>query len=253
MKHILLFENFKGLYEFDIIAKEIDLTKFDNPGKINDPSFFTKGRKDGRIFDDMVETKPSTIPAKYLKPSQNAIYLGKALGLAIDGIEGGDLGMIVSKENMILDGHHRWAATLFNNPDSEIIVEKADLGIGDLIPVLRQAGDALGNPRGTEPKGGDINIFEATMEDVEDCIYSGKGMNDKFFNQQKALQWYNQKRENIEYALNLIKEIGYPEGALPRYEMPKVKKFQAKKVANDLSAGRIDVRAPYFIDKNKDI
>ena len=196
MRHVILFENFsKSIYE-EIATKEVDPTKFENPGSIGDESFFKKGLKDGSIFDDIVETREYDIPAKFLKPSQNAIYLGKALGLAIDGTEGGDLGILVSRDNRIIDGHHRWLATLFNNPLSKIKVHKADMGIGDLIPVLRQMGDVLGNGRGSIPSGGDVNIFDSTMKDVEDCIFRGKNMSDKFYNTQKASSWYKNNRNN---------------------------------------------------------
>ena len=81
--------------------------------------FFIKGKKDGVTNDDIIQTKFIGIPAKQLKPSQNAVYLGKSLGMAIAGIQGGDLGAVISSDNRILDGHHRWAATLFNNPSAK--------------------------------------------------------------------------------------------------------------------------------------
>jgi hypothetical protein len=242
MKNILSLEDFvnEGLP-----TKEIDPAKFPNPGQRNDKDFFIKGKKDGDNSDDVVATKDAAIPAKSLKPSQDAVYLGKALGLAIGGVEGGDLGAIISKDNRILDGHHRWAATMFTNPNAKIIGAKADLGIGDLVPVLRQAGDAMGNERGTMPKGGDVNIFQATMKDVEDCIYRGINMDPKYFDKQKAIAWYEKNKENVERGLKMIQREGPPPGAPPRQEMPKIEPEQVDKVAKDLSAGKIDVREPY--------
>ena len=64
---------------------------------------------------------------------------------------------IISSDNRILDGHHRWAATLFNNPKAKVGGVQAELKIGDLIQVSRHAGDAVGNNRGLEQKGGDGN------------------------------------------------------------------------------------------------
>ena len=58
---------------------------------------------------------------------------------------------------------------------------KVDLNIGDLIPVLRAAGDAIGNSRGLPPSGGDINVFSATVNDIKDCCYNGTNMDLKFF------------------------------------------------------------------------
>jgi hypothetical protein len=238
-------KNYKEFINEGLPTKEIDPSKFANPSTKNDKDFFINGKKDGDGSDDVVVTKTAAIPAKALKPSQDAVYLGKALGLAIGGVEGGDLGAVISKENRILDGHHRWAATMFTNPNAKIIGSKADLGIGDLVPVLRAAGDAMGNERGTMPKGGDVNIFQATIKDVEDCIYRGINMDPKYFNKEKAIAWYEANKENVERGLKMIQREGPPPGAPPRQEMPKIEPEQVDKVSKDLSAGKIDVRAPY--------
>lgn len=237
---------FKKLNE-DLPTKEINPKEFPNPGTKNDPKFFTKGKRDGGDKDDDdVETKKVGIPAKSLKASQDAVYLGKALGLAINGVVGGDLGAMISKDNRILDGHHRWAATIFNNPNAKIIANQSELVIGDLIPVLRQAGDALGNERGTMPKGGDVNIFMAKLDDVEDCIYRGMNMDQKFYDKDKSIAWYEKVgKKQIENGLALIKRNGPPPGAPPRQEMPKIEPEQVDRVAKALNRGDIDVRSPY--------
>jgi hypothetical protein len=238
-------KKFKQFVNEDLPTSEIDPSKFPNPATKGDKNFFIKGKKDGESSDDVVVTKDAAIPAKSLKPSQDAVYLGKALGLAIGGVEGGDLGAVISKDNRILDGHHRWAATMFTNPNAKIIGSKADLGIGDLIPVLRQAGDAMGNERGTMPTGGDVNIFQATIKDVEDCIYKGMNMDPKYFNKDKAVSWYEKNKDNVAKGLKMIQREGPPAGAPPRQEMPKIEPEQVDQVAKSLSAGKIDVRKPY--------
>ena len=228
-----------------LATKEIDPKQFPNPNKDN-PTFFVDGKKDGQMTDDVVHTKFIGIPAKQLKPSQDAVYLGKALGMAINGVVGGDLGAVISKDNRILDGHHRWAATIFNDPNAKVNGVKAELSIGDLIPVLRAAGDALGNNRGLPPEGGDINIFKATVEDVKKCCYEGLYMDLKYFDKQKAIEWFESKGETeIKKALAIINRVGPPAGAPHRQDMPKIKPNQVDKVANDLNSGKIDVRKPY--------
>jgi hypothetical protein len=134
---------------------------------------------------------------------------------------------------------------MFTNPNAKIIGSKADLGIGDLIPVLRQAGDAMGNERGTMPTGGDVNIFQATIKDVEDCIYKGMNMDPKYFNKDKAVAWYEKNKDNVAKGLKMIQREGPPAGAPPRQEMPKIEPEQVDQVAKSLSAGKIDVRKPY--------
>ena len=110
----------------EIPTKEIDPTEFPNP--LGDKKgFLKKGNKDGNPTDDIVKTKPVQIAVSKLKPSQEAIYLGKALGMAVAGMEGGDLGAVISKDNYILDGHHRYAATTFNNPSASVGGVQSDL------------------------------------------------------------------------------------------------------------------------------
>jgi len=230
-------------------TKEIDPKKFPDP-QSTDPNFFNKGKQDNNSTDDIVYTKEVGIPAKSLKASQDAVYLGKTLGMAVNGVEGGDLDAVISKDNRILDGHHRWAATMFNNPNAKVNGTRADLTIGDLIPVLRAAGDALGNTRGAPPSGGDISIFDADLDDVKKCIYDGKWMDPKFYNKEKSIKWFEKTgEEKINNALGIIKRNGPPAGAPPRIDMPKIKPNQVKQVATALDAGKIDVRAPY-VDEN---
>ena len=248
--HIL--EQYEKALNEALPAKEIDPVKFPNPATKNDPEFFKKGKKDGDITDDVVSTKKVGIPAKQLKPSQDAVYLGKALGMAVGGVEGGDLGAIISKDNRILDGHHRWAATIFNNPSAKVLGTVADLSIGDLIPVLRQAGDAIGNKRGLPPKGGDVNIFSATIKDVEDAIYKGINMDPKFYDKDKSIAWYDKiGPTEIQKRLAIINRVGPPAGAPPRADMPKIEPNQVSKVAKALGGGNIDVRAPYANESYK--
>lgn len=240
--------NVKTLESFlneELPTHEIDPNAFQNPYK-SDKSFFKKGYKDDNVMDDVVKTRPVKIQASQLKPSQDAVYLGKALGMAIGGVEGGNLEAVISQDNRILDGHHRWAATIFNNPKARVGGVQAELKIGDLVPVLRQAGDALGNKRGLPPKGGDQNIFKATLDDVKDAIYDGKYMNPQFYNKDKAIAWFEEQGEKkIQSALNLLQRVGPPGGAPPRADMPKIEPEQVQQIAKKLQGGAIDVRAPY--------
>ena len=249
MKYVKLFEDF--VYEGSIFSpQEIDANQFPNPvtGAMS-KLFATKGEQDGERFDDITKTVPAVVSSKILKPSQNAVYLGKALGMAIGGVEGGDLGAIISKDNYILDGHHRWAATMFNKPGAPIRGYRSELGIGDLIPVLRSLGDAFGNARRGEPKGGDLNIFKANIRDVMDALENGTNMDPKYYNREKALAWLEKIGGEKELAkrLALIQAFPPPVDAPPRDEMPVIdaEKGEDKKAAQLLSTGKVDVRKPY--------
>jgi hypothetical protein len=239
-------KDFRHFLNEEIKTKEVDSSRFPNEGPKKDPKFFRKGKEDGEYNDDVIETKKFSIPAKSLKPSQDAIYLSKAVAMAISGLVGGDLNAMVSRDNYILDGHHRWAATMFGDPSAKVQGMQSNLSIGDLIPVLRKAGDAMGNNRGTEPKGGDINIFKATIEDIEDAVYNGKNMNPKFYNKDASIAWFeNLGKEVIEKRLKAIQSKKLPAGAPARKDMPKIEPSQVAKIASDLNGGKIDILKPY--------
>ena len=230
----------------DLKTKEIDPNKFSNDGPMKDDEFFKNGKKDGDFSDDVIETKRFSIPAKSLKPSQDAIYLSKALDMAINNIVGGDLNAMVSRDNYILDGHHRWAATMFGNPNAKVQGMQSNLTIGDLVPVLRKAGDALGNERGVEPKGGDTNIYKATIQDIEDAVYTGKNMNKKYYNKDASIAWYETLgKDLVEKRLKAIQSKKLPAGAPARKDMPKIEPEQVAKIASDLNGGKIDAMFPY--------
>jgi len=164
-------------------------------------------------------------------------------------VKGGDLGSIVSKDRHILDGHHRWAATMLAEPKAKIKGIEADLGIGDLVPVLRALGDSFGNTRRGEPAGGDVNIYKASLKDAMDAITQGKNMSPKFYNKEKSLAWLESIGGEKELArrLKFVQSKRPPKGAPPRIDMPVIDadKRQEKTTASLLKKGKLDVREPY--------
>ena len=243
-------KSFKQYLAEELPVKEIKPSEFPNPLSSRLKAIFQKkGEMDGSEKDDIVKTKSKTWKANALKPSQSAIFLGKSLGMAIGGVKGGDLGSIVSKDNHILDGHHRWAATLLSEPKTKIKGIEADLGIGDLVPVLRALGDSFNNSRRGEPKGGDINIYKATLKDALEMITTGKNMNPKFYDKEKSLAWLESigGEAELEKRLRFVQSQTPPKGAPPRIEMPVIDadKGEEKITAKLLAKGKLDVRPPY--------
>ena len=105
----------------EMATQEVSVSEFPNPLRGRIKSIFQKkGEMDGSDKDDKVSTKFRGWSANQLKPSQSAIYLGKSLGMAVGGVKGGNLGSMVSSDDHILDGHHRWAATLLADPKAKI-------------------------------------------------------------------------------------------------------------------------------------
>ena len=239
----------------DLPTKEIDPKEFPNPLPSSSKGFLKKGdpkNDGGKADDDVVPTKDVQIAVSKLKPSQDAIYLGKTLAMAINGVEGGDLGAVISKDNYILDGHHRYAATSFNNPNASVGGVRANLNIGDLIPVLRAVGDAMKNKRGVEPAGGDVNIFKATMDDIKNVIYKGKNVPAQYYDKEKSIAWFEAIGEDVlSKRLKQLQSKRPPAGAPMRKDMPKIRPGQINLLKALLNKGKIDVREPYAENVNE--
>ena len=237
-------DNYYGLEE------EIDPNEFPDPlPRALAQIFKGKGKRDGDAKDDVIRTRETQWPAAKLLPSQDAIYLGKSLGMAIGGVKGGNLGSIVSNDNRILDGHHRWAATCFNDPKARVGGVEVDLPIKDLIPVLRAMGDAYGNARRGNPGGGDLNIYQAKLKDALDAIYHGKYMNPKFYDKDAAVEWLESigGEKVLAERLMSIQSKTPPAGAPPRNRMPVIDadKGEHLDAAKALAKGELDVYPPY--------
>jgi len=245
-----------------LIGENIDLEQFPNPLPTNQggETFLSKGLRDGDKGDDRVEAGPKSLAAAAAKPSQSAIYLGKALGMAMGPMgDGGNLKAIISADGYILDGHHRWAATMFNNPGADVGGTGIEMNMQELIPILRAAGDAYGNDRRGEPSGGDKNIFKATIKDVVATLkVLNKGTEHN--SPGDAKKWLDEIGgiDVLEKRLAAIKAKGADVSAAPaRAEMPVIDadKGEDQNIATRLKKGAIDIKPPYTElpdDKKKD-
>ncbi len=78
------------------------------------------------------------IPVGKLKATQREIKAGKSFSMADSYYKGtfdpakGDV-ILVSSDNHILDGHHRWAALLLADPDREMEVVQIDMPMRELL------------------------------------------------------------------------------------------------------------------------
>jgi hypothetical protein len=169
-----------GTYNVDMMEK-VEAPKpntfvgMDQPGA---KEFMTGGHEkfDNVPDDDVIQiTMGGEIsPASAAVPTQTNILFPKGLGMAISGdggkpIVGGDLGAYASLKDELLDGHHRWAATMLNDPSASIgTMAKIDLeklGTYETLEYLTAIGNALGNK--TKIKEGRIRrktkVSEARM------------------------------------------------------------------------------------------
>ena len=266
-----LFENWnKFVNEAEISG--FDPKEFPNPlpGE-HSKSFMTKGwddtpedsQIDAKKSDDQVPVKiGGGVSVESAMPSQNAVFLGKALGMSLNPklSSGGDIGAVISGDGHILDGHHRWAATMLRTGGGvQLQGTVVDLPIEQLIPVLRAVGDAFGNQRKGEPAGGDLNIFSdaaANPETIKMMVETGKYMDPKFYDREKlaahveSLGGYETVANRVK-ALQALAAQSYGgsgvAGAPPRLQMPVLepKKGHVSGAAKRLQKGTIDVAPPY--------
>lgn len=85
----------------------------------------------GRVSD--VAVTANKIAVKNMKPTQSEFDAEKVQGMMQNLESFKDDIFFISKDNKILDGHHRWAALKQDNPDTIVTVIRADIPIEDLI------------------------------------------------------------------------------------------------------------------------
>jgi hypothetical protein len=214
------------------------------------------GQKDNDQKDDTAQFKKTTIPASKLRASQTEIIPEKAVGISIGMILkkgdlkqiGGDLGAIASNDNYIMDGHHRWAATMLADPKANVDVTFIDLPAQKLVSVLNVITAAKG--RNGNPGKGNIKTFTGDVigKVIDDFTKKGDS-NNSAEEVKKAISiigngnFQKGKEIMMKNADNLPKDI--MPGAPDRIDMPVVDADEVAKVAKDIQSGTIDYTGPY--------
>tara|TARA_R100000805_G_C3605619_1_gene106058 strand:+ start:39 stop:1304 length:1266 start_codon:yes stop_codon:yes gene_type:complete len=256
----------KVIEEQDFDADKFPFPNADKTGKY--AKFMAqagKPEKDkGPANDDEIASDATfTTAASNLNPSQKEIKLGQALGMAISMIgklpgpfkdgPGGNLGAVISKDNYIMDGHHRWAASIFAaGPEIELGGTKIEMDGEQLVQVLALMGDAF-HP-GERKKPSPHNIMSATIDDVNNFInkFVEEGIGE-FVDAETAKRVLEERFGSIEKAkahfVSQLKNIQKepPSWAQSRDKMPVLepKDDEPEKVAAAMAAGQVDVYEPY--------
>jgi hypothetical protein len=109
---------------------------------------------DGAKDDDRVNVVNAKEAVGNLKPIQKQIYFDKAMTdtskFGADGSRNfleNNTFFILSADNYIIDGHHRYLAGILIDPSMKVNVLKIDLPINKLLPLSLAYGDAVGNKR----------------------------------------------------------------------------------------------------------
>lgn len=85
-----------------------------------------------------------TVAVGSLKPTQRHFDTKKVQGMAMNAMKGEfpkiRAAIIVSRDKRILDGHHRWVALRSMSPRNTMEIDRAAVGIDELIQLARQYG-----------------------------------------------------------------------------------------------------------------
>lgn len=105
------------------------------------------------IADDVVKCSEDWVAAERLIPVQQQIYLDKAVERIA---KRGDIEciahtqakhLIISSDNHIIDGHHRWLSIMLIDPSIILLTLKIHLPLSTLLPLTLAYSDAIGNER----------------------------------------------------------------------------------------------------------
>lgn len=226
----------------------------------------TKGSQDKELKDDIAKTGSVSKPAKSLKASQTTMDFGKFVGMAIQmlgkmgsfsGGAGGDLGAIISSDLHIMDGHHRWAATLMVDPDASVGGLGVNLPGEKLVGVLNvwtAANDQSGKPSDTDL--GSLTGDAVAEKFKEMCSKGGKFLpspedileafkKEGFADLDAAAAHVKENWDSTEGTRSI--ESWMP----PKVDMPAIEPDQLQKVADDISSGKMDINPPYSPEVKK--
>lgn len=114
--------------------------------------WLSSGLDDGDPNDDITSVKRKRVRIDTLLPIQKQIYVDTTLSSITDVKRSKTFlstktFFIISADNYIIDGHHRYLSALLIDPNMKVNVVAIDLPIDILLKVTLSYGDAIGNKR----------------------------------------------------------------------------------------------------------
>ena len=216
------------------------------------------GYLDGDKEDDKIETKKVSVFVKSLKPAQQEIRINQAIGMCLQNLLTGkpdldDLGSIVSSDNYIMDGHHRWAASFLQNPNNKILVTKIDIPGPALLTALNVITiGKLGVTKGN--KGDNSNIADIDAGNVKSVIMKLLKSGDDYMTPQQiseALREVDGSDGDINKAIQILQRNAelLPKdimpSAPPREQMPVISPKYVPIIKRMFQLGAFDIKKPY--------
>lgn len=251
----------KKLFEDDEIFGTTDAMPLSTVPADAAKAAYKGGKKDGDDTDDQIPSSKVSVAAAKLKPSQKEVVPQKAVEFAFSAImkikpmesgPGGDLQAIISNDNFIMDGHHRWAATFLVDPSAALQATQIDLPGAALVTALNVVTKGLG--RGGNSGKGDISKFGGKpIEDAIDAVLSNGYWAESDAEKCKAAfeEWgggsvEEAKKKMVVNASKMPKAI--PGWAPNRVDMPVINAPEVQTIAKAIAAGAIDIKKPYGPD-----
>jgi hypothetical protein len=249
----------RRLFEDDEIFGSTDplpLSKIDK--KAAQMAYAAKGgEKDNNPDDDKVAFENASEAALDLKPSQKEVVPYKAVTFAFSALmkinpmfdgPGGDLQAIISDDNFIMDGHHRWAATILIDPTAKITATRIKLPGEALVTALNVVTAGKGR-KGNTGEGNIANFGgDAITSQVDVVLEKGYFAEKDTEKLKEALvKWAGSveeaKKRMVENAKKMVKTI--PSWAPSRVDMPVIQAPEVAAVAKQIAAGTVDIKPPY--------
>lgn len=221
-----------------------------------DPTLAKALVESGNGKSDRVGVSKKSFSASVLKPSQTTMVLEKSVGMAFGMLQGflnTDLGAIISKDNHIMDGHHRWSAAIIANGGGvKVGGYQADLKGSMLVRVLNIVTKGFFGKRNGNPGKG--SITEYTPRNVEAVLraYVGNGIpGDHPVSSEKVQQIlvdnFGSVEDGIEAMSQNVRAMSQqvPTWAPDRVDMPVIDPKQVPQAANLLNKGEVHWHPPY--------
>jgi hypothetical protein len=218
----------------------------------------SSGRKDNDQVDDIAMSKKASIPVKDLKPAQTEIIKEKAFGMAIKFLDQGewdgvDLEAIISSDNYIMDGHHRWAAVFLIDQNAKIAGTVINLPGPALVSVLNIITKSMG--RTGNPGQGDITTFTGKQFDPIITKALAEGVKGQYpipaEKVRAAMAKVPGANGDVEKAKQLMiaNADALPKQIMPdapdRVDMPVIGPDEVQKISNVIRNGIVDFTKPY--------
>ena len=218
---------------------------------------------EGDGSSDRITVKPSGGNVFSLNPSQSTMVLSKSCLFAFfymngnKGFKDNNMGAIVSKDDHILDGHHRWSgwALAFGHSNPGVRFLRAEMPGSSLIRVLNVVTKGMFN--GRNGNRGEGNIKDYTPRNVravlEQFLITGAKSGNKPVAytpeevEQTLISYFGSVEEGIDQMSKNVSKLNLsvPSWAPARKDMPVINKSELGYVSDALNNGEVEWNPPY--------